>query len=395
MKVLHLATDTNGGAGIAASRLHNSLLENDVESFLISRSRPTHQNQIELDSSMRRIMLGKAITVLNSAITNNEYGQVTPISIATIKNTQIERINPDVVHIHNWYNLLNLKLIKEISTKYKTVITLHDSRIYTGGCHYSLSCEMYSQSCRNCPAVKYGQSFVTKEKMDSLALFNLKSLHFIAPSQWILGQLQAGGVVDSQRTHRIPNVTPEGKLSRRIPAFSSENIVIAFIAADVYNPMKGFELFLRALEASDLNTSTTTFQIVGSLSERKFEYPGLKTRLMFRGQVTEKDISTILSETDLLVVPSIIDNSPSVIKEGQRSGCLVLATEVGGINEMVENERNGILCAPNSIDICMQLNRIAARRFSLEICKNAILDFEKHYKSDVIVQKHLEVYNAK
>jgi glycosyltransferase involved in cell wall biosynthesis len=117
--------------------------------------------------------------------------------------------------------------------------------------------------------------------------------------------------------------------------------------------------------------------------------------LKFRGHVTENEVTEILSETDLLVVPSITDNSPSVIKEGQRSGCLVLATDVGGIKEIIENERNGILCAPDEIAIRTQLDRIAARKFEIEICKKAIIEFEKQHGSDLIVQQHLEVYNAK
>ena len=395
MKVLHLATDTSGGAGIAASRLHGSLVENNIDSFLISRSRPSLFNQIELESSMRSVVLGKAITVLSSAITVDKFGQVTPISIATINQTQIEKMKPDVVHIHNWYNLLNLRQIEQISAKYKTVLTLHDSRIYTGGCHYSLSCERYRQNCSKCPAVKIGRSLITKAKMESSVLLNLKSLHYIAPSRWILDQLHEAGVVDAQRIHHIPNVTPKVNIKRRNPAFSSANTAVAFISADVYNPMKGFELFLRALEESELNVPKTTLQIVGSLGERKFDYPGLRTRLKSRGHVTEYEVTEILSETDLLVVPSITDNSPSVIKEGQRSGCLVLATDVGGIKEIIENERNGILCAPDEIAIRAQLDRIADRKFEIEICKKAVIDFEKQHRSDLIVQQHLEVYNAK
>ena len=49
-----------------------------------------------------------------------------------------------IFHIHNWFNLINLmELRKLLDLGYGVVFTLHDQRLFTGGCHYSLNCSKF------------------------------------------------------------------------------------------------------------------------------------------------------------------------------------------------------------------------------------------------------------
>lgn len=68
----------------------------------------------------------------------------------------IERLNPDIIHIHNIHGyFLNYKLFfSYLAAKNKKVIwTVHDCWLYTGHCyHYSAAgCQRWQSGCGNCP----------------------------------------------------------------------------------------------------------------------------------------------------------------------------------------------------------------------------------------------------
>lgn len=61
------------------------------------------------------------------------------------------------------------------------------------------------------------------------------------------------------------------------------------------------------------------------------------------GLISAKEIAHELSTADIYVHPSIIDNSPNSLCEAQLIGCPVVATHVGGIPQMVQDGKTGIL----------------------------------------------------
>jgi glycosyltransferase involved in cell wall biosynthesis len=61
---------------------------------------------------------------------------------------------------------------------------------------------------------------------------------------------------------------------------------------------------------------------------------------------TRKDIPDILSAADLLVLPSDSEALPTVLIEAGAAGLPVIASTVGGVKEIVEDGRTGILIPP-------------------------------------------------
>ncbi len=61
------------------------------------------------------------------------------------------------------------------------------------------------------------------------------------------------------------------------------------------------------------------------------------------GRVDTEGIINELSNADIYVHPAIIDNSPNTLCEAQLIGIPVIATNVGGIPQLVENGKTGIL----------------------------------------------------
>ena len=61
------------------------------------------------------------------------------------------------------------------------------------------------------------------------------------------------------------------------------------------------------------------------------------------GMLEQEDIVKELKSADLFIHPSIIDNSPRAICEAQLIGCPVIASNVGGVPQLVEDGTTGFL----------------------------------------------------
>lgn len=61
------------------------------------------------------------------------------------------------------------------------------------------------------------------------------------------------------------------------------------------------------------------------------------------GRINATQIASALSEADFYVHPAIIDNSPNTVCEAQLIGTPVIATNVGGIPQLVQDGRSGWL----------------------------------------------------
>lgn len=72
---------------------------------------------------------------------------------------EIERIKPDVIHIHNLHsNFINVNMLFKyiMYNKIPTIITLHDCWLFTGKCYHYLydHCEKWKTHCQQCPRLR-------------------------------------------------------------------------------------------------------------------------------------------------------------------------------------------------------------------------------------------------
>jgi len=75
---------------------------------------------------------------------------------------------------------------------------------------------------------------------------------------------------------------------------------------------------------------------------------GLADRVHFLG--VREDIPDILSAADLFVLPSNWEGNPLSVMEAMAAGRAVIATNVGGVPELVENGETGIIVPPGDIE---------------------------------------------
>jgi len=87
---------------------------------------------------------------------------------------------------------------------------------------------------------------------------------------------------------------------------------------------------------------------------------GDDSRIIFRGTFNKLDIGRVFSKLDVLAVPSMwYENTPLVILSAQACGCPVIASDLGGLSELVRHEENGLLFSVGQVkDIAAILVRL-------------------------------------
>lgn len=87
----------------------------------------------------------------------------------------------------------------------------------------------------------------------------------------------------------------------------------------------------------------------------KAESAGLKERIIFTGFIPHEVLKYLYSVADISVVPSIWDEPFGLVAlEAMASGAALIGTEVGGIPEVIEHERTGLLVPPNDVDALVE-----------------------------------------
>ena len=141
----------------------------------------------------------------------------------------------------------------------------------------------------------------------------------------------------------------------------------------VLREAKGIQFMLKAMTNIIRSLPNAHYLIVGtgdyeSALKNEVETSHLEHRVTFAGQRT--DIPDILSISDLFVLPTLIDALPTVLIEATAAGKSIVASNVGGVPEIVENEVNGLLVQPGDPaqleKACLLLAQDQAMRAAME-----------------------------
>jgi len=122
--------------------------------------------------------------------------------------------------------------------------------------------------------------------------------------------------------------------------------------------------------------------------------PKLDAKVVYCINVEWEKAMYILKSSDVVVVPSRIDNIPNVIKESFFLKIPVIATDIPGISEIVTNDINGILVPPEDPErLANAINELLKdKKKSVELAQKGFEFIMKNMTWDVLLPEYIEFY---
>lgn len=147
---------------------------------------------------------------------------------------------------------------------------------------------------------------------------------------------------------------PAGKIIEIPAAIESEwmnanNVEVTperrFLFIGRYERRKGIEEINAAI-AKLARKYRFSFAFVGPIPHNK---KLLLPNVVYHGTIRNReDLQAVLGQSDILVCPSYSEGMPNVILEGMANGCAVIATDVGAVSLLVNNDTGWLIPAADS-----------------------------------------------
>lgn len=165
--------------------------------------------------------------------------------------------------------------------------------------------------------------------------------------------------------------------------------------------LKGIHYLIKAFKRISGRYKNVVLIIVGSGTEVK-KYRDLvvsydlKERVVFTGRVNYNDVPFFHAASDIFVHPSLVEGTPIVILEAMATGKPVIATNVGGIPEMITDGVDGFIVEEKNVgQIAKKLSLLLGdEKVCKKIGKNARKKVEKKFNWDIIAERILDVYEG-
>lgn len=175
---------------------------------------------------------------------------------------------------------------------------------------------------------------------------------------------------------------------------SSTNIVVLSIGRLVYE--KGHEFLIKAMsKVKESNDNVKTY-ICGS--GPLYEYlDGLIKDLNLQEHVKllgyTENLTQLLASADVFVLPSRWEGLPMALLEAMMAGLPIIATQVSGVEEVIENKKHGLLIPTGDVDALaeaiLQLTKSQEQRRKMGlISRKHILD---NYSISVMANKYIDL----
>jgi len=164
-------------------------------------------------------------------------------------------------------------------------------------------------------------------------------------------------------------------------------------------PQKGIEHLIKAVPNVAWRYPEARFVIVGEGWYRDhLQYlagtTGEAWRINFTGFIPDHELIALTMSADVLVMSSIYEPFGIVALEGMASGVPVVASRVGGLAEIIEHDKTGVLVHPGNPDsIAWGINHVFSNPDHARwLVQNAREMVQKTYSWEAIAKKTVKLY---
>jgi glycosyltransferase involved in cell wall biosynthesis len=168
----------------------------------------------------------------------------------------------------------------------------------------------------------------------------------------------------------IPNAT-DINMFKPNNNHESKEMVITFVGR--FYAIKGFNTYLTALRNIEKKGYKIKPYLVGRGNKESIE-SYLKSNFshyQLQNLVPYLEMPKIYNQSDIVIVPSFYENNPAVVLEAMSSGKIVMASDTGGIPEIIDHGKNGFLFEKgNAADLEKKLVSILENTYDIDTMKN-------------------------
>lgn len=298
---------------------------------------------------------------LDLVLVNNTFREPRPFE-ETWRDTAIRRHvafvldewRPDVAHLHHLTGL-SADLAEETRARgIPTLVTLNDywllcQRGQLLDLDYARCAGPNPAGCARCLHTSRKQAV---RRTEGVARIFETATHFLAPSETLRERFLAHGLPADRVTLARQGI--DHRPFRGLERTAADHLRLGFVGSLMVS--KAPHVLLEAF--AGLPAGRASLVLHGASLPyhgddrylRRLE-PLLATPgVRWSGEIPHEEVPAALAALDVVVVPSIwIENAPFVIKEAFVAGVPVLASDLGGMRELVEHGRSGLLFPPGDV----------------------------------------------
>lgn len=180
-----------------------------------------------------------------------------------------------------------------------------------------------------------------------------------------------------------PNVRKPTKFKKNPCLFNKKIVFLSHIA-----DTKGIRELLAVRKLLD---SDYEFNLYGAIKDEKYlNYNWDSDNVFYHGEIKSDLVPSILSESSILVLPSYSEGYPGIVIEALSVGLPVIVSNVGGIPEMITNNKEGILIPPQDVSALKKaIESVSSDNYS-RMCNYALDTFNRKFNSEFINAKILD-----
>jgi len=389
MNVLHLnASDQDGGAARAAQRLHNALLDNGINSEFQSALPQAMNRWRHLRARWRYRGFRTAAPGLHTIAWPN----------TALGRRLICHFNPRLVLHFHWLgdDLLSIEQLGRLNGP--LCWTLHDMWPFCGAEHYTSDnrfLEGYLSTNR--PVGEHGQDLNLRTWTRKYRAWR-RPHQLIAPSRWIQSCVQRSALLGHWPCVHIPNAIDENQwhplnrdFARQTLGLPRDCPLVLFVAMGGFADFrKGADLLVEAMQHLR-RKSPAELLLVGGQPPHNLPFPchGL-------GSIQDDRLLKLAyAASDLLALPSRLDNLPNTALEAQMCGRPVVAFKTSGSAETVEPGLTGALSEdfdPKTFSkALLKILQHPQPQIIAKHCRNIAI---QQWSTSVVVKAHETVYRS-
>ncbi len=264
----------------------------------------------------------------------------------------LRETRPDVAHLHNIYHQLSPSILRALARhKVPVVMTLHDYKLicpaytlYTNGalCERCKGHRYYNAVLQGCVKGSRAKSALCAAEAylhAGLGSYRRHVKFYVAPSRFIASKMLEFGIDGGLVVH-VPNFIAPPPLPAKPPGRY-------FVYAGRLERVKGVGTLLRAIDASAL-ARDFELRIAGDGEDRAELEAYARERglsnVRFLGHLSQAELEPVTAGARFAVVPSEWhENAPLSVLEAAARGKAVVASDLGGLPEMVIHGETGLI----------------------------------------------------